>query len=362
MKCEWVRENIVLQVYGELADDVRYELEQHVARCAECAAELKAEQDFHALLSQDRAEDPTPNLLASSRMQLQEALETAEQGKWWSRLAFDPVNWLRQVRFSPALASAILILGFAGGVGMMYEIYGHGSRTEPVPIANNGPQAPQPSIAGIQFQNLDGPLYGLAPNSTHSFDVKVTGDGDAHSFDIQFVTPGTSVVAGSIPAAINRPYQYDADAVDVDGDALNYELVNPSSDFTINSQNGLLTWRGATLGEHTIEIELAPHNRAVSASHERTHGGNAEAKHLNQPIPLHHDFGRLKGMVHDSVPLRVIERLADLASHILQIPDRETFVSRQRGGYRISLHVLGRGPELIAFLADFVNDNDVVAA
>jgi anti-sigma factor RsiW len=150
MKCEWVRENIVLQVYGELADDVRYELEQHVARCADCAAELKAEQDFHAMLSQDRAEDPTPNLLASSRMQLQEALETAEQGKWWSRLAFDPVNWLRQVRFSPALASAILILGFAVGVGMMYEIYGpRSSRIAQGPIANNGPQAPQPSMAGI---------------------------------------------------------------------------------------------------------------------------------------------------------------------------------------------------------------------
>jgi hypothetical protein len=150
MKCEWVRENIVLQVYGELADDVRYELEQHVARCADCAAELKAEEDFHALLSRDRVEDPTPNLLASSRMQLQEALETAEQGKWWSRLVFDPVIWLRQVRFSPALASAILILGFAGGVGMMYEISGpHPSRIEPGPIANNGPQAAQPSIAGI---------------------------------------------------------------------------------------------------------------------------------------------------------------------------------------------------------------------
>jgi hypothetical protein len=149
MKCEWVRENIVLQVYGELADDVRYELEQHVARCADCAAELKAEQDFHAMLSSDRAEDPTPNLLASSRMQLQEALETAEQGKWWSRLVFDPVNWLRQVRFSPALASAILILGFAGGVAMMYEIYEPNPSRAEVPLATNSPQAPLPSIAGI---------------------------------------------------------------------------------------------------------------------------------------------------------------------------------------------------------------------
>src|ERR1700686_3720739 len=121
MKCEWVRENIVLEVYGELADDARHELEQHVARCADCAAELKAEQGFHALLAQDRAadpllKDPSPNLLAASRMRLQEGLETAKQGSVWSRLAFDPANWLRQVRFSPALASVILILGFSGGV------------------------------------------------------------------------------------------------------------------------------------------------------------------------------------------------------------------------------------------------------
>src|SRR5260370_32652012 len=113
MKCEWVKENIVLQVYGERADDARHELEQHVARCADCAAELKAEQEFHELLSQDRASDPTPNLLTSSRMRLQEALETAQQGTFWTRLPFDPVNWLRQVRFSPALASAILIFRFA---------------------------------------------------------------------------------------------------------------------------------------------------------------------------------------------------------------------------------------------------------
>src|SRR5579864_4374115 len=124
MKCEWVRENIVLQVYGELADDARHELEQHVARCTDCAAELKAEQDFHALLAQDRAEDPPPNLVAASRMRLQEALETAKQGSVWSRLTFDPAIWLRQVRFSPALASAILILGFAGGVTASYKLYG----------------------------------------------------------------------------------------------------------------------------------------------------------------------------------------------------------------------------------------------
>ena len=149
MKCEWVRENIVLQVYGELADDARHELEQHVARCADCAAELKAEQEFHALLAQDRAADPSPNLLAATRMRFQEALETAPQGSIWNRLAFDPATWLRQVRFSPALASAILILGFAGGIGTTYKFYG--PRTTPTPAAAETTTAvpPETAIAGI---------------------------------------------------------------------------------------------------------------------------------------------------------------------------------------------------------------------
>ncbi len=151
MKCEWVRENIVLHVYGELADDTRYELEQHVARCADCAAELKAEQEFYALLSQDRAADPTPNLLASSRMRLQEGLETTQQGSMWSRLAFDPTIWLRQVRFSPALASVILIMGFAGGIGTAYRIYApHSSAIGGITATNTGTATPaEASIAGI---------------------------------------------------------------------------------------------------------------------------------------------------------------------------------------------------------------------
>jgi anti-sigma factor RsiW len=149
MKCEWVRENIVLHVYGELADDARHELEQHVARCADCAAELKAEQDFHALLSKDPAMEPSPNLLAASRMHLQEALETAPQGRWWNRLAFDPANWLRQVRFSPALAAAILILGFAGGIGATYKFVGlRGENTASVATASSSPS--EASITGIR--------------------------------------------------------------------------------------------------------------------------------------------------------------------------------------------------------------------
>jgi len=122
MKCEWVNENILLYVYNELADDARYEVEQHVARCADCAAELKAVRKFNATVSSLPVDEPSPNLLAASRMRLQEGLETAEQGGFWQRVMFDPWAWLHQMRFSPALAAVLLIVGFAGGVGTMYSI------------------------------------------------------------------------------------------------------------------------------------------------------------------------------------------------------------------------------------------------
>ena len=82
MKCDWVRQNILFYVYNELEDDARYEVEQHLARCPECATELKATRKFHATLS-ETVEEPTPNLLAASRMRLQEALETTRQGGFW---------------------------------------------------------------------------------------------------------------------------------------------------------------------------------------------------------------------------------------------------------------------------------------
>ena len=67
-------------------------------------------------------QDPSPNFLAASRMKLQEALEGAEQGAWWHRYIFDPVAWLHQIRFAPALAAAIFIVGFAGGIGATYKM------------------------------------------------------------------------------------------------------------------------------------------------------------------------------------------------------------------------------------------------
>ena len=125
MNCDWVQQNISLYLYNELADDARHEVEQHMQRCQNCAAELAAQQEFQAEMNALPVEEPSASFLASARMRLQEALETAEQKRaWYHRLAFDPTAWLRQVRFSPALAAALLIVGFGGGLGTMYSALG----------------------------------------------------------------------------------------------------------------------------------------------------------------------------------------------------------------------------------------------
>ena len=150
MKCEWVQDNIVLYVYNELADDARYELEQHVSRCPNCATELKSMRAFHGDVSELPVQEPTPNLLAASRMRLQEALETTPQGGWLNRLTFDPLHWLRQVRFSPALASAIFIVGFAGGLGTMYKVNAGGHPPDIAQVQDSSPLPTQASITGIR--------------------------------------------------------------------------------------------------------------------------------------------------------------------------------------------------------------------
>ncbi|HWH59670.1 MAG TPA: HEAT repeat domain-containing protein [Terriglobales bacterium] len=146
MKCEWVQENVVLYVYDELPDDARHELEQHVARCATCMAEVQAVKAFRADMAKVPVQEPSPNLLTDSRMKLQEALESAEQGGWFSRLVFEPMNWLNQVRFAPALAAAIFIVGFAGGIGATYKMV---KRPDQGPIAGPQPAAVAASVSGV---------------------------------------------------------------------------------------------------------------------------------------------------------------------------------------------------------------------
>jgi hypothetical protein len=175
MKCDWVKDNIVFYVYNELEDDARYEIEQHLARCTDCTAELKSARKFHTTLSQAPVAEPSPNLLAASRMRLQEALETTTQGGFWQRLVFDPGNWLRQVRMAPAVAAVIFIVGFGGGIVTMRQF--------------PGPQAPGPG---------PGPAPAPVEASTITGIRSVTQEPGSNQVSIKYDTVTTQDVQGSL--------------------------------------------------------------------------------------------------------------------------------------------------------------------
>jgi len=148
MNCAWVKDNAALLLYDELPDDARHELEQHVARCKDCAREIAEIEVLHKALSVLPVEEPSPNLLAASRMKLQEALEHTEQSHGLGRFTIDFAGWMRSVRFQPALAMVLIMAGFGGGIMATYW-----TRVSPAPSQQQGQQ--QASIAQISNVTQD---------------------------------------------------------------------------------------------------------------------------------------------------------------------------------------------------------------
>jgi hypothetical protein len=155
MNCEWVKENAFLYAYDELTDDLRFEFEQHVNRCANCTEEVKALKGLRDAMSAMPVLEPTPSLLASSRMQLQEALEIAQQDRGWKRWFYGPFSMIGQLKFSPALAAVLLMIGFGGGAGVAYKMRPAAPSGQKPGIVQ--PETTQASIAGIrEIQQIPG--------------------------------------------------------------------------------------------------------------------------------------------------------------------------------------------------------------
>src|SRR5689334_792522 len=123
MNCDWTKENVAFYIYDELADDAKFEFEQHVRQCLGCRRELDAALAFKEGMSAVPVKEVSPSFLAANRMQLQESLEHAEQSRnIFSSFIFDATGWFHQIKLAPALTAALLIIGFAGGVGTTYKM------------------------------------------------------------------------------------------------------------------------------------------------------------------------------------------------------------------------------------------------
>ncbi len=115
MTCEGARDGIILAAYGELPDEDAVGLEQHLAMCEECQRELNTMREMDQIAAFYPMAEPDPNLVAQSRMRLDEALDAMPQHGFVTRLQASWSLWLGNLQSAPALATLLVGLGFLGG-------------------------------------------------------------------------------------------------------------------------------------------------------------------------------------------------------------------------------------------------------
>lgn len=149
MNCDWTKENVVLYIYGELADDAKFEFEQHVRHCLGCRREMETALEFKDSMAALPVKDVSPSFLAANRMELQEQLEHAAQSRnIFSSFVFDLTGWMHQIKLAPALTAALLIIGFAGGVGTTYRMMEARIEANKPPIIDVPPT--EATVAGVE--------------------------------------------------------------------------------------------------------------------------------------------------------------------------------------------------------------------
>ena len=115
MRCSEIQEQIVLMHYGELPDESVLVLETHLRDCASCQRELATTgvmlegADALPLL------EPSPNLLAQSRMRLDEALDALGPRGPLQQVRSHLFRWIAHVQSAPALATLLVGIGFLTG-------------------------------------------------------------------------------------------------------------------------------------------------------------------------------------------------------------------------------------------------------
>lgn len=137
MTCDGVRDSVILAAYGELPDEEAIWVEQHLMACEACRQELEALRVMSETLALHPLRDPDPNLLAHSRMRLDEALDSLPHHGFITGLQVNALSWLRHLQGAPALATLLLGVGFlSGNFAHRYEVAHTPRSAGPVTISS----------------------------------------------------------------------------------------------------------------------------------------------------------------------------------------------------------------------------------
>jgi len=121
MNCEVAHERIVLGAYGELTDEQAHELERHLASCPECSHERQQVRALQSLAAAHPVAEPDANLIARSRLRLEEALDAVPPKRWYERLGESIAKGVAGLQAAPVAAILLLIIGAGAGTLGGYE-------------------------------------------------------------------------------------------------------------------------------------------------------------------------------------------------------------------------------------------------
>jgi HEAT repeats len=117
MNCDLAHERIVMAAYGELPDDAAHELERHLASCGECQKEREQLRALKLLADAYPVQEPEANLVARSRLRLEEALDAVPPKGWLERFVQRLSNNFASLQAAPLAACLLLLVG--GGAGAL---------------------------------------------------------------------------------------------------------------------------------------------------------------------------------------------------------------------------------------------------
>jgi anti-sigma factor RsiW len=139
MNCELAHERIVTAAYGELPDDQVHELERHLGDCTACRKEREQVMALKVLADALPVVEPGANLVARSRLRLDEALDALPPMHWYERLAQRLMNSVTGLQAAPVAAGLLLVAGIGvgslGGFEFAQNRAAHAATSVPAAVA-----------------------------------------------------------------------------------------------------------------------------------------------------------------------------------------------------------------------------------
>jgi hypothetical protein len=161
LSCDAAHQQITLLLYGELSDEACHRLEQHLADCADCRDELEVTRALSSAMAILPVREPSPNLIAQTRLRIDEALEQAPSDSWFTHFRRSLATDFRLMRTAPLAAAAMLFagasLGFAGfklaqppAAGPVWVDPG----TQPIAAVTGVAQDPATGMVRVEYSRL----------------------------------------------------------------------------------------------------------------------------------------------------------------------------------------------------------------